>query len=189
MDPITVAARSAIEEELATLDGLSLQALRARHQEITGTPLPKFMRRGLMVLAVSHAVQEEAFGGLERRSQKQLDELVAGIVPDGEKPPAPRNRKIRSGTRLLREWQGRVHEVLATGDGFTWNGERYRSLSVIAREITGTRWNGWVFFGVKKKKAKVPVQQAAASPRIPKRKLTPRTGAASHALLEEAAHG
>ncbi len=59
------------------------------------------------------------------------------------------NRKIKAGTRLLREWQGRVHEVTVVKDGFSYQGSTYRSLSEIARTITGTRWNGWVFFGLK----------------------------------------
>ncbi len=66
------------------------------------------------------------------------------------------NRKPRSGTRLLREWKGQVHEVAVTADGYVWNGTQFRSLSMIANAITGTRWNGWVFFGVKKPRPAAP---------------------------------
>ncbi len=77
----------------------------------------------------------------------------------GEPKPAPPNRKIKAGTRLLREWQGRVHEVTVVKDGFSYQGSTYCSLSEIARTITGTRWNGWVFFALRKTSG-----AAAASP-------------------------
>jgi hypothetical protein len=128
---------------------LPLDALKARFLDLRDKPLPKFTRRGLMTRAVEHAIREATFGGLDRETQKRLDQLVRQIVPSGEKPP-PAPRMIKAGTRLLREWQGRVHEVTVTKDGFVWQGAAHRSLSEIARLITGTRWNGWVFFGLKK---------------------------------------
>ena len=107
------------------------------------------MRKTLMRHAVAHAVREKTLGGLDRASQKQLDRLVAGIVPGGPVAPPQTNRKLRAGTQLVREWQGRVHEVAVVKDGFVWEGMTHRSLSEIAGRITGTRWNGWVFFGLK----------------------------------------
>ena len=139
----------ALDAEIAALGGLSLDALKLRFLELRGVPLPKFMRRDLMTRAVAHALQEHVLGGLERETQKRLDRLVRGIVPSGDKPPPAPNR-VKTGTRLVREWQGQVHEVTVTPEGFVWNGEPHRSLSRIARLITGTRWNGWVFFGIKK---------------------------------------
>lgn len=147
IDPATV------EAELQSLTALSLEALKARWLQLKGVPLPKFMRRGLMTLAVAHAIQEAAYGGLDPATQKRLDALAAQIVPSGQKPP-PKSNKVKVGTRLIREWQGRVHEVTVVDGGFNWNGKDYRSLSVIAREITGTRWNGWVFFGLKRRPPK-----------------------------------
>jgi hypothetical protein len=140
--------REEVEAEIALLGGLSLEALKARWLELKGIPLPKFMRRGLMIKAVAHAIRESAFGGLDRPTQTKLEQAMRQIVPSGQKPP-PAGNKIRAGTRLVREWRGRVHEVTVAGDGFVWNGKRHRSLSEIARLITGTRWNGWVFFGLK----------------------------------------
>jgi hypothetical protein len=141
-------SKEEVEAEIALLGGLSLAALKARWLELKGTPLPKFMRRGLMAKAVAHAIRESAFGGLDPATQKTLEQAIRQIVPSGQKP-APAANKIKAGTRLLREWRGRVHEVTVAADGFVWNGKRHRSLSEIARLITGTRWNGWVFFGLK----------------------------------------
>jgi hypothetical protein len=140
----------ALEAELERLKDLSLDQLKERFLEIKGVALPKFMRRSLMTRAVEHALREQVYGGLKPTVQKRLDQLVRQIVPAHETPPPKPNKKIRSGTRLIREWQGRVHEVMVSGDQFIWNGASYRSLSEIARLITGTRWNGWVFFGLKK---------------------------------------
>lgn len=137
--------------ELAEIASLDLRDLRRRYFDLRGHDLPKHMRRPLMQLAVAHAIRETSGGRLDRADQRQLDQLVAQIVPIGVRPPPKPNRKIKSGTRLLREWQGRVHEVTVTATGFSWNDTSYTSLSQIAREITGTQWNGWVFFGVKRK--------------------------------------
>ena len=137
-----------VEAEIALLGGLSLEALKARWLELKGVPLPKFIRRGLMTKAVAHAIRESAFGGLDPGTQNKLEQAMRQIVPSGQKPPSAAN-KIRLGTRLIREWRGKVHEVTVAADGFIWNGTPHRSLSEIARLITGTRWNGWVFFGLK----------------------------------------
>lgn len=164
----------ALEAELERLADLTPEQLKAKFLELKGIPLPKFMRGTLMRRAVAHALREHVLGGLKPSAQKQLDQLVKQIVPAHEKPPPKPNKKIRAGTRLIREWQGRVHEVLVVGDRYVWNGEAYRSLSEIARLITGTRWNGWVFFGVKKtggapqppiKQARTPLRtQATPAP-------------------------
>ena len=140
--------REEVEAEIALLGGLSLEALKARWLELKGIPFPKFMRRGLMTKAVAHAIRESASGGLDAATQRKLEQAIRQIVPSGQRPP-PAANKIKAGTRLVREWRGRVHEVSVAADGFVWNGERHRSLSEIARLITGTRWNGWVFFGLK----------------------------------------
>ena len=140
----------AVEAELAHLSNRSIDDLKARWLELKGVPLPKFMRRGLITRAVAHAIQEAAYGGLDPATRKRLDVFAAQIVPKGGRPP-PRPNRVKPGTRLIRAWKGRVHEVTVVDNGFAWNGATYRSLSVIARHITGTRWNGWVFFGLKQR--------------------------------------
>lgn len=166
-----------VAEQLAGLAHLSLEELKARWLKLKGVPLPKFMRRGLMTSAVAYAIQEAAFGGLDAKTRKRLDELASQIVPSGGKPP-PRPNRVKPGTRLVREWKGRVHEVMVLEDGFAWKGKRYPSLSVIAREITGTRWNGWMFFGLKQREAK---QAAASTKPTSKRR---RAGSASSGARE-----
>jgi len=150
------------EREVEVLRHLSLDELKARWLALRGVPLPKYMRRELMARAVAHAKREHRDGGLDAATRKRLEVLMAAIVPNGAAPARAPARKLKAGTRLLREWQGRVHEVAVEADGFVWNGQRYGSLSEIARLITGTRWNGWAFFGLKDRAGKAPRQ---ASPR------------------------
>jgi hypothetical protein len=171
-----------VEAEIAFLGGLSLEALKARWLELKGIPLPKFMRRGLMTKAVVHAIRESAFGGLDPATQKKLEQVIRQIVPSGQKPPPTPNR-IKTGTRLVREWRGRVHEVTVAPDGFIWNGMRHRSLSEIARLITGTRWNGWVFFGLK---SAAGVNAKASS--APNRKRAGRQPLGRGSISQEQAH-
>jgi len=100
--------------------------------------------------ALAYRIQELAFGGLKPETVKRLEALGEQLDGGDRK-----KRRIRAdltpivGTRLIREWQGVEQIVTVTADGFDWEGRPYRSLSAIARAITGTRWNGWVFFGLK----------------------------------------
>ena len=169
------------DKEIAGLGDLSLADLKARWLELKGVPLPKFMRRSLMTQAVAHAIREAASGGLDPKTRKRLDTLVRQIVPKGDKPK-PRANRIKTGTRLIREWHGQVHEVIVAADGFIWKGERYASLSVIARRITGTRWNGWLFFGLKKRQ---PSALVSGSESVPPRKRGSPSAAGRAALTAE----
>jgi hypothetical protein len=111
------------------------------------------MSRELLLRAVAYRIQEKAFGGLSAATKRKL----AAISPAGAKAPrrVRKERHAKPGTRFLREWKGRTHEVVALEDGrFAYKGTVYRSLSVIAREITGTRWSGPTFFGLNAKGAK-----------------------------------
>ena len=97
-----------------------------------------------------------AHGGLKRDTLERLQALAdehAGQTRPGRRRPSAANRPI-AGTRLVREWQGVEHQVTVLADGFEYLGQPYKSLSSIAREITGTRWNGWVFFGLKNQRSK-----------------------------------
>lgn len=100
---------------------------------------------------IAYRIQELAYGGLKPETIRRLERL--GEELDGgdrakRSIRADRDRPI-TGTRLLREWQGVEQIVTVTADGFEWQGRPYKSLSAIARAITGTRWNGWTFFGLK----------------------------------------
>lgn len=139
------ARRTELQRNLGTLNK---EALGQRWLALIGMPLPPSVSRLLAAQALAHAMLEQENGGLDPATRREIHVLIRDIVPKDVKPPAPKRKKLRAGTRLVREWQGQVHDVLVASDGFLWRGARYRSLSVIARAITGTRWNGWTFFGL-----------------------------------------
>lgn len=106
------------------------------------------MSRRLLILAVAYRMQEQALGGLDRGTRRRLDRLTADVAAG--RPFATPAIKIKPGTRLLREWHGVVHEVIAAEDGVQYRGKTWPSLSAVAREITGARWSGPRFFGLKR---------------------------------------
>lgn len=133
--------------ELAFLDkpGL-LQAWEA----LIGTPPPPRCRAELLRMVLAYRIQARQFGGLSEATRRRLRRLAGGEIAAGDAPPSP--RPLKHGTRLLREWQGRTHTVTITESGFAYDGKAYRSLSHIARTITGTRWSGPLFFGLRDKR-------------------------------------
>lgn len=110
---------------------------------------PSRASRGFLERSLAHRLQEDALGGLTPKAKKQLERMAREFKSDPAFAPTP-TPVVKAGTRLFREWKGEVHEVAILESGFFWRGERYASLSRIAREITGTRWSGPVFFGLKK---------------------------------------
>jgi hypothetical protein len=109
---------------------------------------PPGFSRNYLVSRLAYRIQELAYGGLKPATRAKLDALA-----DGLDPKAARKRIVNGpivGTRLVREFQGREYTVAVLNDGFEWEGRRYKSLSAVARAITGTRWNGLTFFGVKR---------------------------------------
>lgn len=140
----------AMNAELARLGEFRLPEIRARYFQLTSATLPKHVRTGLARLILAHALQQRGLGGVDRSTAKELDRLVATIVPHGAPPARKLPTRLRPGTRLVRQWHGRVYEVTVTATGFECDDRYYRSLTEIARDITGTNWNGWTFFGVKR---------------------------------------
>ncbi len=137
-----------IAEQLAELETLARPELRARWDRAFGQPAPKWASRDLLLRALAHHLQEQAEGGLSKAALRRLAELADPKINGGRaRPAAPRPRP---GTRLIREWRGEVHRVNVIEGGFDYRGEHYASLSRIAREITGTRWSGPLFFGLRK---------------------------------------
>ncbi len=169
--------REVLRADLDRLNTLDVEGLKRLWTDMGRPRLPKFMRRAMILRAVAHALQKDALGGLDAATQKRLDQLVRQVVPAGGRAPRP-VLKIKVGTRFIREWQGRTHTVTADPSGFMWQGKSYGSLSAIARAITGTRWNGRVFFGLKRPVASDPPlsrRRAASRPGD----LTSQTAAAS----------
>ena len=142
-------ARSAIEKKVNALQVLRRAELLARWQRAFGRPAPKRISRELLLLTLAYQIQERAEGGLSKAARKRLSGRGGA---DGGVTPPPRSRapRLKPGSRLIREWHGEVHQVTVRDAGFEYRGESYRSLSQIARTITGTRWSGPSFFGLRK---------------------------------------
>jgi len=128
--------------QISALDGMSSAALKAEWQRLTDTPPPR-ISPSMMRLALAFEWQSRTHGGLSRQVQQKLAQLAAGKTRTGE---------AKAGTRLVREWNGVTH-VVTVGDDriIRWNGREWRSLSEVARAITGTRWSGPAFFGLRQK--------------------------------------
>jgi hypothetical protein len=135
---------------LAALPKTTTPDLRAQWRQLFDTEPPQYNRR-FLESRLAYRIQELAYGGLKPTTVARLEAL--GEELDGGKPS---RRKIRGdrdltvGMKLQREWQGVLYTVLVTRSGYEWEGRPYKSLSAVARTITGTRWNGWTFFGLKK---------------------------------------
>ncbi len=140
---------SLVDSKIAELQGLDTPALRALWGEAFGRPPPKRMSRDLLLRALAYHVQEQVEGGLSKAARKRLGRL-ADPKRKGSRAPRPPAPRLKPGTRLVREWRGDVHQVTVLDDGFDYRDIRYASLSRIAREITGTRWSGPLFFGLRK---------------------------------------
>jgi hypothetical protein len=122
-------------------------------KELSEAP-PSSLGRDILALGIAYARQERLYGGLSRRVVKELDRLGACALSNGAEAELSTNPIPRAGTILVREWHGVTHHVTVTDDGFLWNGNHHRSLSGIARAITGTTWNGPRFFGLRESKTK-----------------------------------
>ena len=134
---------------LAALKTTPTPDLKQQWRDLFATEPPPFNRRYLES-RLAYRIQELAYGGLKPETVKRLERL--GDELDGGNVVTRRirsNLKPIAGTRLIREYQGVEQVITVRQDGFEWQGRPYRSLSAIARAITGTRWNGWVFFGLK----------------------------------------
>jgi hypothetical protein len=139
---------TAILTQVAKLPTLPTPKLKAMWRELTGSEPPPY-NRTFLVKRLAYRIQELAFGGLSVQAERRLDDLVDEL--DGKKKPKSKDMTAPIvGTKLIRQWQGVMQEVTALADGFEWQGRRYQSLSAVARAITGTRWNGPLFFGLRK---------------------------------------
>jgi hypothetical protein len=139
--------RPEIEAQIHALEALGTAELRVRWSEAYGAPPPARWSSKLLVRGLAHRIQEDALGGLAPELRGRLADLAARLAHDpnaSSRPP----RRLQPGTRLIREWRRERHQVTVLDDGFAYRDQRYRSLSAIARVITGTRWSGPAFFGL-----------------------------------------
>ena len=142
-----------MNERLSRLQELDGAALREEWRRLCRSEPPR-VSRDLLMRAIAYRLQELAFGGLPKWARQRLAGSAIGSDPSdpGEQAPKAAEPRLRPGARLVREWRGRTHAVIVLGDGFEFEGRPYRSLTQIAREITGAHWSGPRFFGLKDRK-------------------------------------
>jgi Protein of unknown function (DUF2924) len=132
---------------LAQLPAMDHKELQRHWRELFGRESSPGMRRAHMIPILAYRAQENVFGGLKESTVRMLRELALGIASEAHAAYRP-----KIGTRYVREHNGKLHEVTVLDDGFEYGGENYRSLTEIAKAITGTQWSGPAFFGLKRKK-------------------------------------
>ena len=137
---------------LAALKAMSVNELKAEWQALFDAPAPN-NSRNFLEGRLAYRIQELTYGGPDKQTRRLLDLLadeVEGTLTRKAQIADPRNPVV--GTKLIREWDGIAHTVTVLREGFDWDGRRYKSLSAVARAITGTRWNGYRFFGLRQRK-------------------------------------
>ena len=138
---------TAIETRLKAFEHLSPTELRKCWGQVFRSPAPKGASRDFLLRALTYKTQEDHFGGLRPSTQRRLRQMAKTLdrSPGTDLVPVP---FAKPGTKLVRQWHNRKHEVTVLETGFAYDGKVYDSLSKVAREITGTRWSGPVFFGL-----------------------------------------
>lgn len=137
-----------VGQALRELDNASRGTLVAQWRRHYRSEPPRYASVEFMRQAIAYAIQERELGGLPASALRELLAVAKGTQSAGTSSKI----KIKSGTKLLREWDGNTHEVLVTDKGFVWNGTTYGSLSAVAMAITGAKWSGQRFFGLLKKR-------------------------------------
>ena len=148
-------AKTSVEDEIAHLRGLDLKGLRSRWQTVFQRTPPAHLTRHLLFAIIAYRIQADRFGDLDHETKQVLDRTVAketGPVTSARLANFDQKRtELSPGTVLVREWDQRSQRVMVMADGFAWNGQTYDSLSKVAFAITGTKWNGPRFFGLRDK--------------------------------------
>jgi hypothetical protein len=140
---------TAVLGRLGALKAMSVNDLKDQWRSLFGADAPN-NSRPFLEMRLASRIQELAYGGLSREASRLLDALADELHgKPGRKAMITDPRKPVAGTRLVREWNGVEHTVTVLRDGFEFQGQKYKSVSAIARSITGTRWNGWRFFGIR----------------------------------------
>jgi hypothetical protein len=149
-----------VDRQIAELAHRSTQELRLGWRQLHRTEPPQGLSRDLLIRALAHQRQEQSYGGTGRALRRRLEALTEEREKRGRffDPTAA----LKTGTTLVRQWRGYTHAVLVRDDGFEYEGQPYRSLSVIAKRITGAHWSGPRFFGLTKR-AGAPAPTEAAS--------------------------
>jgi hypothetical protein len=169
----------AVENELDELAVMPIVQLRIRYGQLFRSDPPKAFGPDLLRRSIAHRIQEKAYGGLSRSAQRLLDQMMkAYAAKPGGKIVLP--RRIKPGSVLVREWKGKSHRVMVLAEGFAYDGETFGNLSEIAVLITGTRWNGPRFFGLRSKTQEREEPAAPDRPQGAKRKAGAVSARSSH---------
>ena len=142
--------KGSVAARVAALPGMSTAELKALWRELYDAEPPIQNNKQYLVNRLAYRIQELAFGGIKPAVRAKLDAMADALDP---KAPKQRNDKPVVGTQLIREWKGVEQRVTVVANGFEWQGRRFKSLSAVARAITGTRWNGPAFFGLRSGKS------------------------------------
>lgn len=159
MRPVIARAKRqqpSLNDEIAHLRDLDLQVLRTRWRGVFQGPPPEHLPRHLLIGMLAYRLQAQAYGDLDSATIRLLKQIgsggfhvdAVGLTAEHEQ----RRANIKPGTILVREWNGKPQRVMVVDAGFAWNGKTYDSLSKIAFAITGTKWNGPRFFGLRDKR-------------------------------------
>jgi Protein of unknown function (DUF2924) len=142
-----------MEDEIAHLRGLDLGGLRARWHSVFGRPAPAHLTRHPLFAVIAYRLQADRFGDLDHATKQVLDRAIAKATgPTMSSRLANFDQKrteLKPGTVLVREWDRQSQRVMVMANGFAWNGQTYDSLSTVAFALTGTKWNGPRFFGLR----------------------------------------
>jgi hypothetical protein len=154
---MTVSAQNDIEIEITHLRDLDLSGLRARWHSVFRRKAPDHLSKHLLYRIIAYRLQADRFGDLDRDTQRFLDQVAAGTRNANEIPTASNHavrHGLQAGTVLVREWEGKPQRVTVLEEGFAWNGATYRSLTQVAFAMTGARWSGPRFFGIRSRTEK-----------------------------------
>lgn len=138
------------DELLVRLPGMDLEELRSAWQAQLGSAPPRFRARDLLALALAYRIQSNREGGLAAPARRRLAELARKFQEDRDFRPSA-GTDLKPGSSVVKEWRGMRHEVRVLADGFSYGGERFGSLSEVAARITGTKWSGPAFFGLRRR--------------------------------------
>jgi hypothetical protein len=150
-----------VEQKIAALVHMEVPELRAAWRRLLHTEPPARLGRDLLARGVAYKMQERVRGGLSKATLRKLRAFAERLEADGDAilDPGP---TLKPGTKLVREWRGVTHSVVVLESGFDFDGQRYRSLSKIARDITGARWSGPRFFGLTRERTSRSVSSEGA---------------------------
>lgn len=155
---LLLAADENLDDVIKAISSKTVNELRNLWRQSMGGDVPNTLTRDLLVRWLIYDLQEQTLGSLSPRYLRLLDKMDS----PGDGP----TRHVKTGSVIVREYQGTVHEVLVMTDGFCWQGQVYSSLSTIARRITGTSWNGPRFFGLRGAQVRELDQDARSSPEV-----------------------